>query len=130
MTERGCRVVRTGDSTPTAQGPSYARGISAESVGARGICMHLGSMPPGGAAHPHLHEHHETAIFVLSGRAGVDYGPSLEHHVDVEAGDFVYIGAGVAHRPFNLSDSEPVEYVVARTDPNEDESVVLLPDFV
>jgi len=129
MTEHGCRVLRAREASGTTQGLSYARGISAESVGARCICMHLGTVPPGGASQAHQHDAHETAIYVLRGRAGMDYGPSLEHRVEAEAGDFVYIAAGVPHRPFNLSESEPVEYVVARTDPNEEENVVLRPDL-
>jgi uncharacterized RmlC-like cupin family protein len=89
--------------------------------------MHLGVVPPGGRAEPHRHDGHESAIYVLEGRAGMDYGESLEHRLEAGPGDFVFIGAGVPHRPFNLSESEPVRYVVARTDPHEEESVVLLP---
>jgi uncharacterized RmlC-like cupin family protein len=125
----GCRVVRSSDPASTRQGPTYERGLSAESVGAVGICMHLATIPAGLVGTPHKHDGHETAIYVLSGRAGVDYGNRLQHRVEAEAGDFVYIGAGVPHRPFNLSESEPVRYVLARTDPNEEESVVLLPDL-
>ena len=68
------------------------------------------------------------AADVLEGRAAMDYGERLEHRIWCEAGDFVYIGAGVPHRPFNDGD-EPVHYVLARTDPNEQESVVLLPEL-
>ena len=74
-----------------------------------------------------MHESHETALYVVSGRAATHWGPNLEHYVESVAGDFVYIPAGVPHRPFNLSDTEPAVYIVARTDPNEEESVVLLP---
>src|SRR5258708_32457392 len=95
-----CRVVKSGDPTLAAQGVTYERGLSAESVGSRGIGMHLGTIPPGGVAAAHKHEGHETAIYVLSGRARVDYGERLEQHVDTEPGDFVYIGAGVPHRPY------------------------------
>ena len=91
--------------------------------------MHLGVVPPGAAATPHKHDGHETAIYVLRGRAGMDYGDRLEHRIEAGAGDFVYIAAGVPHRPFNLSDTEPVEYLVARTDPHQEESVVLLPEL-
>jgi uncharacterized RmlC-like cupin family protein len=35
----------------------------------------------------------------------------------------------VRHRPINVSETEPVRFVVARTDPNEEESVVLLPEL-
>jgi uncharacterized RmlC-like cupin family protein len=44
----------------------------------------------------------------------------------VKAGDLFYIPAGVPHLPANLSD-QPASAVIARTDPNEQESVVLLP---
>ena len=46
-------------------------GISAENTGAQGICMHLLTIPPGGQAKAHLHENHETAIYVMSGEAGM-----------------------------------------------------------
>ena len=43
----------------------------------------------------------------------------------VKAGDLFYIPAGVPHLPANLSD-KPSSAVITRTDPNEQESVVLL----
>ena len=39
-----------------------------------------------------------------------------------------YIPAGVPHLPANLSD-KPASAVITRTDPNEQESVVLLPEL-
>ena len=39
-----------------------------------------------------------------------------------------YIPAGVPHLPTNLSD-KPASAVITRTDPNEQESVVLLPEL-
>ena len=125
--EDGVRVVRSGEIEDSSRKLQYGRGVSAESVGAKGICMHMGVVPPGGVAEAHLHENHETALYVVSGRAATRYGPNLEHYVESAAGDFVYIAAGVAHQPFNLSDTEPAVYVVARTAPNEEESVVLVP---
>jgi uncharacterized RmlC-like cupin family protein len=46
--------------------------------------------------------------------------------MDTEAGDLIYIPADMPHLPFNPSD-KPARAVLARTDPNEQESVVLLP---
>jgi uncharacterized RmlC-like cupin family protein len=57
------------------------------------------------------------------------YGPELEHYVEARAGDFVYIPADMPHLPFNLSDTEGAAAIGARTDPNEQESVVLLPEL-
>ena len=110
------------------QGLSYFAGVSAETVGARGLCMHLVTFEPGQWAHPHLHEAHETAIYVLSGEAEMWYGEGLREHLTVRAGEFLYIPAGMPHRPGNASPSEPCTAVLARTDPNEQESVVVLPE--
>jgi uncharacterized RmlC-like cupin family protein len=121
-----CRVVRRGETYSGKQGFEYFAGLSAESVGAHGICMHLLEMPPGGRAKAHLHESHETAIYVLSGESEMYYGENLEQHMTVRAGDFLYIPANMPHLPMNCT-NEPCVAIIARTDPNEQESVVLLP---
>ena len=45
----------------------------------------------------------------------------------VHEGDYVYIPAGVPHQPFNPTE-RMARALIARTDPNEQESVVLLPE--
>ena len=123
-----CRIVRPGTTYDGKQGLSYFAGISAETVGSTGICMHLLTMPPGAKAKAHLHENHETAIYCLSGSAHTWYGDRLENHVILHAGELMYIPAGVPHLPANLSNA-PCTALIARTDPNEQESVVLLPEL-
>ena len=125
-----CAVVRAGEagSYEGKQGLSYFSGVSSETTGSRGICMHLLTMPPGARAKAHLHEAHETALYVLSGEAETWYGDGLRERITVRAGDFFYIPAGVPHLPANTSDA-PCTVVIARTDPNEQESVVLRPDL-
>jgi len=59
----------------------------------------------------------------------MNYGERLEHHVVSHPGDFVYIPANVPHLPYNTSQTEPCVAVISRTDPNEQESVVLLPEL-
>ncbi len=122
-----CKIIRGGTGFHGKQGLDYFSGVSAETAGSRAICMHLLEMPPGAEAKPHYHEAHETAIFVLEGSAEMRHGAHLEHVDRVAAGDFVYIPAGVPHQPYNPTD-KPVRAVIARTDPNEQESVVLLED--
>jgi uncharacterized RmlC-like cupin family protein len=124
-----CRVLRAESSYSGKQGFDYFQGISTESAGATGICMHLLTIPPGGRAKAHLHESHETAIYVLSGRAEMWYGEGLRDHLTCGPGDFIYIPAGVPHLPANTSTTEPCTAVLARTDPNEQESVMLRPDL-
>jgi uncharacterized RmlC-like cupin family protein len=123
-----CRLFRPGETYRGKQGFDYFEGISAESAGARGICMHLLTIPPGGRAKAHMHASHETAIYVLSGVSEMYYGPRLERHMVVKAGEMLYIPAGVPHLPLNPG-PEPAVAVIARTDPNEQESVVLLPEL-
>ena len=124
-----CRVIQSQATFQGKQGFEYGGAISAESVGASGICMHVLNIPPSGCAKAHLHENHESCIYVLSGEAGMWYGANLEEHLTVKAGDFLYIPAGMPHLPYNRSDRLPVSAVLARTDPNEQESVVLLPEL-
>ena len=131
MTEQNptCRVIRPDSTFTGKQGLSYFSGISAESAGASRICMHMVTIPPGARANAHLHEHHETAIYVISGTAEMWYGDDLTEYLTVNAGEYLYIPAGVPHLPANPSQTEPAIAVLARTDPNEQESVVLRPDL-
>jgi uncharacterized RmlC-like cupin family protein len=123
-----CRVIRTAETYDGKQGLTYFCGVASETVGSKGICMHLVTVPPGGRAKAHLHESHETALYVLEGETVTLYGDRLQHHFVTRAGDLAYIPAGVPHLPVNLSES-PASAVIARTDPNEQESVVLLPEL-
>ncbi len=123
-----CRLVRATGTYEGKQGLRYFEGIATETVGSTGICMHVVTIPPGARAKAHLHESHETAIYVLSGEAVTFYGERLEESAVTRAGDMFYIPAGVPHLPANLSDA-PCTAVIARTDPKEQESVVLLPDL-
>ena len=124
-----CRLLQAGEAFTGKQGLQYNVGISAESVGAQGIHMQLVTIPPGGRARAHKHATHETAIYALKGESGVWHGERLEHHTIVRPGDFFYIPADVPHLPYNPSETENVVAVIARTDPNEQESVVLLPEL-
>jgi uncharacterized RmlC-like cupin family protein len=124
-----CKIIRPAKTYDGKQGFSYFEGISAQSTGSQHICMHFLSIPPGGKANAHLHENHETAIYVLEGEAEMWYGENLSQHLVVKAGEFLYIPAGMPHLPANMSQSSPCVAVLARTDPNEQESVTLLPEL-
>lgn len=123
-----CRKVRFGGAYTGKQGFSYFEGIAKETVGSGAICMHLLTVPPGGRARAHKHATHETAIYVIEGRARMYWGDRLEEVMETEAGDMIYIPADVPHLPCNPYDA-PAVAVIARTDPHEQESVVLLPEL-
>ena len=120
-----CRLVRSNETYHGKQGLDYFSGVSTQSAGSHALCMHVVVIPPGASARPHYHESHESAVYVLEGEAEMRHGPELEHVMQVRAGDFVYIPAGMPHQPYNPTD-RPVRALVARTDPNEQESVVML----
>jgi len=122
-----CRLVRAGEQFQGKQGLLYAPGISAQTAGAQGIHLQFVTLPPGARAKAHKHAAHETAIYVLSGVSGMWFGERLEQHFVVKTGDFLYIPADMPHLPYNPSQTENCVAIIARTDPNEQESVVLLP---
>ena len=123
-----CLKLRAGDTYSGKQGFEYFEGISKETARSDGICMHILTVPPGGRAKAHKHETHETAIYVLSGNAVRYWRDNLENFMTTEPGDMVYIPADVPHLPINPG-AVPAVAVIARTDPHEQESVVLLPDL-
>ena len=123
-----CHKIQPGGTYSGKQGFDYFEGISRETTGAHAICMHLLTIPPGGRAKAHKHATHETAIYVLAGTTVMYWGAQLENRMEVNAGDMVYIPADTPHLPFNPG-TTPAQAVIARTDPHEQESVILLPDL-
>jgi len=117
-------TVRPEKTTRTKQQLDNFVGISGVSAGAKHLSMNLVIIPPGGAAQPHIHRGHETAIYVLEGEVETRYGPGLSKSIINKAGDFIFIPADVPHQPINLSATQFAKALVARNDPNEQESVV------
>ena len=118
-------VIRSGSSYEGRQGVSLATGVSNRSAGARALCLHLVTIPPRTRGVPHRHQGHESAIYTVSGETEVWYGEGLRHRTVVRAGDFMYVPPGIPHLPVNHSDVMTVA-VVARTDPQEQESVITM----
>lgn len=121
-------TVRPAETAATKQGLPVFQGISGRNAGARGISMNKVVIPPGGSAKAHVHKGYESVIYLIKGRVKTLYGEGLSKSVVNEAGDFLYIPADMPHKPVNLSDTEPAEAIVARTDPDEQESVELVPE--
>jgi uncharacterized RmlC-like cupin family protein len=122
---KDCKLIRGGEAFHGKQGLNYFSGVSAESAGSHAICMHMVVIPPGGRAKAHYHEAHETAIYMLEGVSEMLYGAKLEKHMRIEEGDYLYIPPGMPHQPYNPTD-KVARAIIARTDPKEQESVVLI----
>jgi uncharacterized RmlC-like cupin family protein len=123
--EREIVTVHPLDTTDTIQRLPNFVGISGKTAGSSGISMNIVVIPPGARADPHFHDGFETAIYVLRGEVETRYGEHLRQSVIHRAGDFVFIPDGVPHQPINLSTTEEAVAIVARNDPNEQESVQL-----
>jgi uncharacterized RmlC-like cupin family protein len=119
----GIAVIRGSGTCRDWNGIRYKVGMSAKNVGARELSMNVATIPPGGVARAHVHVGFEVMLYILAGRVRHEYGPGLEQVVDNQAGDFIFIEPGVPHEVFNLSDSEPVVAVVARSDASEWENI-------
>ena len=124
----GC-VVSAGSQYRGKQGLDYSPGVSAETVGARALWLGSVTLPPGGRTQAHIHERHESAFYMVSGdEVELWTGEDLQQREVARAGDYLYIPAGVPHVAATRSET-PACFVGARTDPHEQESVVLLPEL-
>ena len=123
-------VVRGGELYRGKQGLDYTPGVSAETVGSQALWLGSVTLPPaGGRTKAHIHEQHESAFCMISGEEVEVYtGEQLEHRDVAHAGDYLYFPAGVPHVVVNRSEA-PAVFVGARTDPNEQESVVMRPEL-
>jgi uncharacterized RmlC-like cupin family protein len=120
----GIFVIRGGGNTRHWNGIHYRAGLSARNTAARELSMNVATIPPGGVAAAHIHVDFEVMLYILEGRVRHEYGPGLTLSVENTAGDFIFIEPGVPHEVFNLSDTEPVVAVVARSDASEWEHIV------
>ena len=123
----GILVLRGSGTTRGWNGIRYKTGISAHNVGAQQLSMNVATIPPAGVAYAHIHVDFEVMLYILEGRVRHEYGANLEHSIDNEAGDFIFIAPGVPHEVCNLSDTDPVIAVVARSDASEWENIIDYP---
>lgn len=125
--DQGILVIRGSGTTRGWNGIRYKTGLSERNVGARKLSMNVATIPPGGVAYAHIHVDFEVMLYILEGRVRHEYGPDLSSSIDNQAGDFIFIEPGIPHEVCNLSDTEPVVAVVARSDASEWEHIVDYP---
>ena len=115
----GISVIRNGETVRSWNGIQYQAGLSGKNTSAKQLSMNIATVPPGAVAYAHVHVGFEVMLYILQGRVRHEFGDHLKQSVENGAGDFIYIEAGVPHEFFNLSDTEPVVAVVARSDATE-----------
>jgi uncharacterized RmlC-like cupin family protein len=105
-------------------GIEYKLGMSGKNVGATQLSMNVATIPPSGVAGAHIHVGFEVMLYILEGRVRHDYGEDLVYRVEHQAGDFIFIEPGVPHEVYNLSETDPVVAVVARSSADEWDRIV------
>ena len=66
----------------------------------------------------------EVMLYIVQGKVCHEYGEGLKQVVENEGGDFIYIEPGVPHEVYNMSNTEPVVAVVARSAADEWDKIV------
>ncbi|MDR6538015.1 cupin domain-containing protein [Variovorax soli] len=122
-------AVRGSEPYTSAQGSRYAPGVSAETTGASALFLGLVTLPAGERTKAHVHEHHESAHYMLSGEeVELWTGAQLQQRDVVRPGDYLFVPAGMPHVAVNRG-RIPAVFVGARNEPTAQESVLLLPEL-
>ena len=107
---------------PAERQPDVASGamrreaaISDTLVGAQHIWLGYVELGPGLVSAVHHHGEAESGIYVISGHARFYTGERLDRVVAAAAGDFVWVPPQLVHVEQNVSSTEPVRMVVARS---------------
>jgi uncharacterized RmlC-like cupin family protein len=122
------RVIAPGQTYVGKQGFTYGAGASAETVGARHVCMNVLPVPVGARAKAHYHRDIETIAYLLDGECAVYYGDRLEQRLILQAGEQIYVPADVPHTPCNESGA-PCTWIVVHASGSDQDGIVLLPDL-
>jgi uncharacterized RmlC-like cupin family protein len=114
------KVIKPGADREVPRGVVGGAEISQASAGAQNIYMGVFRVPAGARSRPHFHAHCESAVYMVAGHLTVRWGERLEHAVDLDPGDLVYVPPQETHVLENVSSDVDAEYVVARDAPRED----------
>ena len=121
-------VVKAGARYRAEQGSDYDPGVSAETVGSKVLFLGVVTLPPGARTRAHVHERHETALYVVSGEIEIWTGDQLQHREMAGPGDYIYIPANVLHVGVNRASVNAV-CIGTRNEPTAQESLVLYPEM-
>jgi len=128
-TPQKASVVKGSAGYRAEQGSDYESGVSAETVGSKTIWLGMITLPPGKRTRAHVHEHHETALHMLSGgEMELWTGDQLQYRDIVKPGDYIFIPANVLHVAVNRSE-QPAVFIGARNEATARESVMLRPEM-
>ena len=126
---RKASVVKSGAGYRAEQGSDYEPGVSAETVGSKSLWLGMITLPSGKRTLAHVHERHETALYMLSGdEMELWTGDQLQYRDVVQPGDYIFIPANMLHVAVNRS-VRPAVFIGSRSEPTAQESVILRPEM-
>jgi uncharacterized RmlC-like cupin family protein len=110
------RLVRPHERAP---GASTAGMLREQAIATEGMWAGLVRTEPRMASGWHHHADYESAIYVVSGRFHLEFGPGGLDAVDAGPGDFIHVPRAAIHRESNPLDTEATLIVVraGRGDP-------------
>ena len=114
------KIVKPAPDHDTTRGVIGGAEISQATVGASAIFMGVFRVPPGAISRPHYHANCESSLYMLRGEMLIRCGENFEQEITVVPGDLLYVPPHETHILENLSETETVEYVVARNAATED----------
>ena len=103
------------DRTPQTPGMLRLAAVSHSLVGSEALWAGVMLVDAGTVSSVHHHGPLETVVYMVSGQSKVRWGSRLEHEVDLEPGDFLFIPPFVPHQEINPSRDQPTEWVVVRS---------------
>lgn len=126
---RKARVSRGGAAYRAEQGPDYAPGVSAETVGATALWLGIVTIAPGQRTKAHVHAQHESAFYMIGGdEVELWSGDTLEHCDLVHPGDYLFVPINVLHVAVNRG-SNPAVFIGSRSEATAQESLVMHPEM-
>jgi uncharacterized RmlC-like cupin family protein len=120
----GISCIRSSENVRNWNNINYALGLSGKNTSAQHLSMNVATVPPGGVAYAHIHDGFEVMLYILQGHVRHEYGDGCKKVIENKAGDFIFIAPGVPHEVFNLSDTEPIVAVVARSAADEWDKII------
>ena len=119
--DHGIRIVSSTAldlNTPQTPGMTRAAAITHANSGASKLWAGTVTIHPNAKTGAHHHGDLESVIYVVSGRARMRWGETLEFVAEAGPGDFIYVPAYVPHQEINASRDEPLACVLVRSGQN------------
>ena len=128
-TQHKASVIKGAPGYRAEQGSDYEPGVSAETVGSNSLWLGKITLPAGRRTRAHVHEHHETALYMLSGDEMEFWtGDQLQYRDIVRPGDYIFVPANMLHVAVNRG-AQPAVFIGCRNEATAQESVVLRPEM-